>query len=774
MWILFISGIVFFAASIIAIEMGLLGYMPSIEELENPTSNEASTVYAADGTILGKYFYENRTPIEYKDLSPNIINALVATEDERFYKHSGIDGIAIMRAVFNLGNKGGGSTITQQLAKNLFPRKDYNKFTLIFIKLKEWITAVKLERNLTKEEILTLYLNTVPFGGNIFGIKTAANTFYSKEPKDLSIDEAAVLVGMLKANTRYNPKRNPENSRGRRNVVIQKMVDNKYISGSEGSRLMALPIKLNYKVQDHHSGRAPYFRQVLEQELKQWCKNNPKPDGTQYNIYKDGLKIYTTLDSKMQQYAEEAVEEHLSKLQPAFYAQGNIRTGSVWNGKVRQNELNRHIVNSDRYQLLKEDGLSHEQILAEFKKPVSMRVFTYRTENNMKDTVMSPLDSIKYMRAFLQAGFMVMDPYNGEVKAWVGGINHKFFQLDHVNQGTRRQVGSTIKPFVYTMAIDHGISPCSSISTTAQIFPGQKPYDAGGSKYGAMTMNSALAASINNASLYLLKQVGINNFVNFMKTTGISANIEKVPSIALGVSDISVYEMLWAYTIFPNMGMNNKPLMMTKITDRHDNVLATFEPETKEIISSPTAMKMIKMMQGVVDRGTGSSLRNYGLSGDMAGKTGTTNNQADAWFIGFTPQYLAGAWVGCDDRFLRFNSGMGQGSRAALPIFGLFFKKLKNDPSTDFDMSIKFDYPKAFDFCAAGAGTGRTSGAIYTDPLSSETDSLETDGFDDPTQPSDNGEGNNQPPPLTQPIGRDEEGNVIEEIPKIPGTPLEY
>lgn len=770
MWRIFIAGIVIFTTSIIAIEMGLLGYMPSIEELENPTSNEASVVYAADGTILGKYFYENRTPVEYKDISPNVINALVATEDERFYKHSGIDGIAIMRAVFSMGKKGGGSTITQQLAKNLFPRKEHNKFTLIFIKLKEWITAVKLERNLTKEEILTCYLNTVPFGGNIYGIKTAANTFYSKEPIDLTIDEAAVLVGMLKANTRYNPKRNPENARGRRNVVIQKMVDNKYLSAAEAQKYQALPIKLRYRVIDHHSGRAPYFRQVLEQELKQWCKDNPKPDGTYYNIYKDGLKIYTTIDSKMQQYAEEAVVEHLSKLQASFNTQSNIKTGSVWKGKAAQNELNRHIVNSERYQLLKEDGLSHEEILKEFNKPVKMKVFTYANESNTKDTVMTPLDSIKYMRTFLQAGFMVMDPYTGEIKAWVGGINHKYYQLDHVNRGTRRQVGSTIKPFVYTMAIDHGISPCSSISTAPQVFPGYKPYDAGGSKYGAMTMKSALAASINNASLYLLKQVGISNFVNFIKTTGISSNIEKVPSIALGVSDISVYEMLWAYTIFPNMGMNNKPLMVVKITDRYDNVLATFESESKEIISSATAMKMIKMMQGVVESGTARSLRSYGLTGDVAGKTGTTNNQADAWFIGFTPQLLAGAWVGCDDRFIRFNSSMGQGARAALPIFGLFFKKLINDPSTKFDQSIKFDFPKNFDFCAAGPGTGHTSGAIYTDI---EPDATQ-EGIDSENNGSTNERHDQFDNPAHQPIGRDENGDIIEEVPKIPGTPLEY
>lgn len=771
LWICFVAGILFFIGTITAIEMGALGYMPSIEELENPQSNEASTVYAADGTILGKYFYENRTPVEYSEISQNAVKALVATEDERFYDHSGIDGIAILRAVFNMGNKGGGSTITQQLAKNLFPRSDYNKFTIVFVKLKEWVTAVKLERNLTKEEIITLYLNTVPFGGNIFGIKTAANTFYNKEPKDLTVDEAAVLIGMLKANTRYNPKRNPENSKARRNVVLQKMVDNQYLTPGDAQKYAAMPIALKYKTIDHNSGRAPYFRQVLEQELKRWCKTHTKPDGTNYDIYKDGLQIYTTIDTKMQQYAEEAVEEHLSKMQPIFSSQGNIKSGSVWNGKVKQNVLNKHITESDRYKALAEDGLSHEQILQEFKKPIKMEVFTYRNASHLKDTTMSPLDSIKYMRSFLQTGFMVMDPFTGEIKAWVGGIDHKYFQLDHVNQGTKRQVGSTIKPFVYTMAIDHGISPCSSISTGPQKFPGVKLYDAGGSKYGAMVMSSALAASINNASLYLLKQVGINNFINFVKTTGISSEIEPVPSIALGVSDISVYEMLWAYTIFPNQGMNNKPLMMVKITDKHGNLIEAFEPESKEVISSATAYKIIKMMQGVVNKGTATSLRSYGLSGDIAGKTGTTNNQSDAWFIGYTPQLLAGAWVGCDDRFLRFSSMIGQGAKAALPIWGYFFKKLKNDPSTGYDPSKKFDFPKNFDFCAAGAGTGKTSGAIFTD-VNGKDNNEKNEETETNTQENNTTE--NKDTKKDDGIIRDNDGNIKEEIPQIPGTPNEY
>lgn len=760
MWRAFFTCVILFTLLIIGINFGLLGYMPSIEELENPKSNEASTVYSADGVILGQYFYENRIPVTYEELSPNVINALVATEDERYYEHSGIDGIAILRAVLNFGNKGGGSTITQQLAKNLFPRENVSKFTLPFIKLKEWITAVKLERNLTKEEILTLYLNTVPFGNNSFGIKTASNTFFNKEPKDLTVDEAAILVGMLKANTRYNPKRNPENSKNRRNVVIQKMVDNNMLSQAEAEKYKALPIKLDYKVIDHHSGFAPYFRQVLELELKKWAEQNKKPDGTKYDIYKDGLKIYTTIDSRMQNFAEEAVEEHLSSLQKSFSSQPNIKNGSVWNGKVRQNVLNGHVKNSERYLLLEAEGMSHDEIMKTFNKPTKMTVFTYGNKNYSKDTTMTPLDSIKYMRSYLQAGFMVMDHMSGEVKAWVGGINHKYFQYDHVNMSTKRQVGSTIKPFVYSLAIDYGISPCSSVSTAPQKFPGFKVYGAGGSKSGAMSMSSALAASINNASLYLLNKVGIKNFVDFIAKTGISSPIDPVPSIALGVSDISMYEMLWAFSMFPGGGINSKPLMMTKITDRHGAVLDNFISEKKEIISSGTAFKMIKMMMGVIESGTARSLRSYGLNGDLAGKTGTTNNQADAWFIGFTPQYLAGSWVGCDDRFLRFNSSMGQGSKAALPVWGIFFKKMKNDKNSGYDPELKFEFPKNFDYCSVSK-TGQTSGIYVDDPTS-------TSDTDDSTN---NNANSNIPSDLKTPdIKRDDNDNIIEEPIEIPGA----
>ncbi len=714
LWRLFIGGFALFVLLILAINWGLLGYMPSIKELENPSSAIASEVYASDGSLLGKYYYQNRSNAKYKEISPNVINALIATEDARFSQHSGIDGIALMRAIAGFGKAGGGSTITQQLAKNLFPRENVSFFTLPFIKMKEWVMAVKLEKNLTKDEIITLYLNTVPFSDNTYGIKNASLTFFGITPDKLSVDQAAVLVGMLKGNTLYNPRRNPDRSRDRRNTVIEQMVKYEYLSSTEGDKFKSVPLKLNYSKLDQHDGPAPYFRQVVEQEIKKWCKQHEKEDGTKYDIYKDGLKIYTTIDPKMQRYAEESVAEHMKNLQAIFRTQPNIKTGSVW-AKGKPAEVLKSIVHrSERYLTLKENGKSEKEIMTDFSKPVKMKVFSWDAKNRMIDTVMTPLDSIKYMRSFLQAGFMAMDPITGEVKAWVGGIQHDYFQYDHVNISTKRQVGSTIKPLLYCLAIDNGYSPCGSVSTAPQMFAGQaKAYDAGGGKYGSMSMTSALANSINNASLYLLNQVGINSFIDFAHKTGISSNIEEVPSIALGVSDISLYEMLWSYTMFPNRGINTKPLFIAKIEDKNGNLLQNFAAEQKELISASTAYKMVLMMRGVVDRGTAQRMRRYGVSGEVAGKTGTTNNQADAWFIGYSPQLLAGAWVGCDDRFLRFNStGLGQGAAAALPIWAYFYKKIASDKSSGINMTSKFIEPPDFSNCG-DSFTGGYGGGYY-------------------------------------------------------------
>lgn len=701
-WRLFVTGLIVFVGIIVAINLGLLGYMPSIKELENPTSDIASEVYAVDGSLLGKYYIQNRSPVEIDEISPNVINALIATEDARFYSHSGIDGIAVLRAVLLMGKKGGGSTITQQLAKNLFPRQKQNMLSMPIIKLKEWIMAVKLERNLTKDEIITLYLNTVPFGDNTFGIKNSSMTFFSKEPIDLEVEEAAVLVGMLKGNTIYNPRRNPDRSLNRRNTVIDQMQKYKYLSSTEASEYKNKDLVLNYTIQNQSEGPAPYFRQVVEQEIKRWIKQYEKENGTLYNIYKDGLKIYTTLDPLLQKHAEDAVAEHLSQLQVPFYNQARIKNGTVWNSGAPKNVLDQHIKSSDRYFYLKEEGKSESEIMEIFNTPTEMDVFSWKSKDNTVDTVMTPLDSIKYMRSFLQTGFMAMDPYTGEVKAWVGGINHKYFKYDHVNIGTKRQVGSTIKPLLYCLAIDNGYSPCSILSTEPQLFPGQKKYyDAGGASYGNVTMTRALALSLNNASLYLLNNLGVNPFTQFLRKVGISSPIDPVPAMALGVTDISVYEMLWSYTMFPNSGMNTQPIMISKVEDRYGNLLQSFVPQQQEIIDEHTAFKMVKLMQGVVDGGTGSRLRNrYGVRGDQAGKTGTTNNQADAWFIGYSPQLLAGAWVGCDDRFLRFSStAQGQGAAAALPIYALFMKKAINDPNTGITASAKFEAPDNFVNC---------------------------------------------------------------------------
>jgi len=717
LWRLFFGGLILFVLLIIAINLGLLGYMPPMKELENPDSAVASQVFASDGTVIGKYYVVNRSPAKFKDISPHVFNALIATEDARFREHSGIDGIAVLRAVVLLGSKGGGSTITQQLAKNLFPRQHVNFFTMPIIKLKEWIMAVKLERNLTKDEIITLYLNTVPFGYNTYGIKNAALTFFNVTPDKLTVDQAAVLVGMLKGNTLYNPRRNPKNSLNRRNTVIDQMVKYDYLTEAQGEKYKALPLVLHYSPQNAHEGLAPYFRRIVEQAALAWCKQHEKPDGEKYDLYRDGLKIYTTLDPRLQRYAEEAVTKQMKLLQADFSQITNIKNGTVWNNGTPKEVLENMVQRSARYLGLKDDGLSEKEINKNFNTPVKMTVFTWENAKHQKDTTMTPLDSIKYMRSFLQAGFLAIDPATGEVKAWVGGIDHQYFQYDHVNITTKRQVGSTIKPILYCLAVDNGYSPCGMVSTAPQLFPGQKrPYDAGGSKFGDITMKKALANSINNASLFLLNQVGIDPFIQFAHKCGISSDFDEVPSIALGVTDISLYEMLWAYSMFPERGINTKPIFITRIEDKNGNLLQSFAPIQKEIVNERTAYKMVKMMEGVVNHGTGGRLRwRYGLKGDIAGKTGTTNNQSDAWFIGYTPQILAGAWVGCDDRFLHFRTeASGQGAAAALPIWAFFMQKVEADAKTGITSAAKFEVPKNFVDCESmdiwGADSTATEG----------------------------------------------------------------
>jgi penicillin-binding protein 1A len=700
LWRLFWIGVISFNLLILLINFGALGYMPSMKELENPSSSLASDVYASDGTLIGRYYLQDRSNSKYDDISPNVINALLATEDIRFFDHSGIDPIGTIAIPFYVitGKKRGSSTITQQLAKNLFPRENQNMLTLPFLKLKEWVLAVKLERNLTKKEIITLYLNTVPFGDNVYGIRNASLTFYSKMPDSVNIDEAAMLIGMLKGNTIYNPRRNPKRAMERRDVVLDQMLKAEKITQAQAMQYMGKPIKLDYHKLDNHEGLAPYFRQVLELEIKKILKDLKKEDGTPYNIYKDGLKIYTTLDIRMQRYAEQAVQQHISEIQKLFTAQSNYKDGSIW--KKNAKYLTQSVKDCERYLALKEEGMKHDQIMEELSKPVSMKVFAWNNTRSL-DTVMSPIDSIKYMKMFLQAGFMAMDPYTGEIKAWVGGIDHTHFQYDHVNINTKRQVGSTIKPLLYCLAVDNGISPCSNIPTTPVSFPEKANYNAGGSEYGSLPMSMALAKSVNNAALYLVKQVGVNAFVDFLHRCGIVSNVEKFPSSALGASDISLFEMLGAYTMFPTGGINVQPMFITKIEDKNGVLVKNFVPIQKELINASTAFKVVKLMRGVVDHGTARRLRyRFGFKGDIAGKTGTTNSQADAWFIGYTPQILAGAWVGCDDRYLRFNSeALGQGAAAALPIWGGFMQRLYADKSLEIRTDVTFKEPENFNDC---------------------------------------------------------------------------
>ncbi|HXS35602.1 MAG TPA: transglycosylase domain-containing protein [Flavipsychrobacter sp.] len=728
LWRIFIIGVLAFTLLILLINFGLLGYMPSMNELENPSSALSSEVYSSDGTVIGRYYVQDRSNSKYEDISPNVINALLATEDARFYEHSGIDPIGTIAIPLYMikGSKRGSSTITQQLAKNLFPRKNQNIFTMPFIKLKEWVMAVKLERNLTKNEILTLYLNTVPFSDNVYGIRNASLTFYNVTPDKLSIDQAAMLIGMLKGNTLYNPRRHPDKALDRRNVVLDQMAKYGYISDDDAEKLMQKPIVLDYHKIDYHEGIAPYFRQVVELRVKDICKTLKKPDGTNYDIYKDGLKIYTTLDVRMQQYAEEAVAEHMSEIQKIFLAQSGYKDGSIWKQKEIHDILINSMKASDRYQSYKDQNMTDDEIMREFKKPIRMKVFAWNNTRS-KDTIMSPLDSIKYMKVFLQSGFMAMDPFTGEVKAWVGGIDHTFFQYDHVNINTKRQVGSTIKPILYCLAVDNGFSPCGMLSTAPQTFPGMHPevYDAGGSKYGDVTMKTALALSLNNAALYVLKQVGINAFVDFAHKCGITSDLVKYPSVGLGVSDISLYEMLCAYSMFPNGGINTQPFYITKIEDKNGMLLKNFAPVQKEIINVNTAFKMIELMRGVVDFGTGKRMRyRYNIKSDVAGKTGTTNNQADAWFIGYTPQLLAGAWVGCDDREFRFRSeALGQGSAAALPIWALFIKKVYADKSLNIDPNATFKQPDGFNDCDVYDPTSLQRSSTYNTGNGSKNDS---------------------------------------------------
>ncbi len=690
-WSIFLGGVGFVILFLVLANFGVLGSMPSIDDIENPTANQSTQVYAQDGTLMGKYYLEDRVNVDAKDISKHVYSALIATEDKRFYSHSGIDSKGLLRAFAYLGSEGGASTITMQTAKNLFTENWSTKNFLLrgIQKIKECIIAVKLEQHFTKEEIATLYLNTVAFSDNVFGIRNAAKTFFQKEPDRLNIEESAVLIGMVNGPGVYNPRRFPKQSQERRNLVMSRMVEANYLTAIEFEKLKRKPIELNYKKLDETTGLGPYFRMILGEEMKKWCKEHKKSNGENYDLYRDGLKIYTPINPRMQYYAEEAVAKHMSYMQKILNSQANIKNGSVWDDY--QNVLEASIKQTDRYKSLKKANATDKEIDKSFTTPVRMKVFAWNN-NRTKDTVMSPLDSIKYHRQMLQTGFMAMDAQSGEVRAWVGGIDFKTFKYDHVNFNTKRQVGSTMKPLLYSLAIEEaGFTPNTIVQDQQQSFGsyGLVPATSKTCSGGSITMSEALARSKNCATAYILKQLdGTGNnsakrFVDFLNNKcGLQTKIEPNPSIALGACEISLYEMIQAYSMLPGRGFNVKPLFIARIEDRNGNVLESFTPFRREVISDVTAYSVIKMMQGVMQFGTGRSIWSYDIKGEIAGKTGTTNDNSDSWFMGYTPQLLCGAWVGCDDRFIRIKSTeLGQGSKAAMPIWAYFYEKVLRDPS---------------------------------------------------------------------------------------------
>ncbi|CAG9892089.1 Monofunctional biosynthetic peptidoglycan transglycosylase [Bacteroides ovatus] len=731
----------------VSISKGWIGYMPPVEELENPSYKFATEIFSEDEKVLGTWSYskENRVYTAYKDLSPSIINALIATEDVRFVEHSGIDAKALFRAFVKRGlmfqkNAGGGSTLSQQLAKQLFTENvARNTLQRLFQKPIEWVIAVKLERYYTKEEILSMYLNKFDFLNNAVGIKTAAYTYFGCEPKDLKIEEAATLVGMCKNPSLYNPVRFNERSRGRRNVVLEQMRKAGYITDAECDSLQALPLKLTYNRVDHKEGLATYFREYLRgvmtapkpvrsdyrgwqmqkfyedsiawetNPLYGWCAKNKKKDGTNYNIYTDGLKIYTTINSRMQQYAENAVKEHLGDyLQPVFFKEKEGSKNAPYARSLPEKRveelLTKAMKQTERYRLMKEAGASEQQIRKAFDTPEEMTVFSWKGD---KDTIMTPMDSIRYYKSFLRTGFMSMDPANGHVKAYVGGPNYVYFQYDMAMVG-RRQVGSTIKPYLYTLAMENGFSPCDQARHVEQTLIDENgtpwtPRNANDKRYGEMvTLKWGLANSDNWISAYLMGKLNPYDLVRLIHSFGVrNKAIDPVVSLCLGPCEISVGEMVSAYTAFANKGIRVAPLFVTRIEDSDGNVISTFAPQMEEVISASSTYKMLVMLRAVINEGTGGRVRRYGITADMGGKTGTTNDNSDAWFMGFTPSLVSGCWVGGDERDIHFGRmTYGQGAAAALPIWAMYMKKVYDDPTLGYDQQERFKLPEGFDPCA--------------------------------------------------------------------------
>jgi len=688
LWISFWSFLLLIVLIFVSANFGLFGKMPSIKELQNPEADLASEVYSSDGVLMGKYYRENRSEVKFSEISPNVVNALIATEDERFFDHSGIDVQAIGRVIYTFGSQGGGSTITQQLAKMILGQGKGNIAVRSVQKLKEWIVAVKLEKNFTKEEIITLYLNRAPWG-NVYGIRNASRTYFRKEPKDLNVEEAAVLVGMLKGFI-YDPIRHPKNAMSRRNVVLNQMVVAKqqFLTQVQADSLKKLPLTTNYKKLDEDMGIAPYYRAFLADELKKWCKEHINPKTNEpYNLYKDGLRIYTTIDYRMQQYAEEAVNTHMPVLQRKLNAYVKMRGDKLWRG--HDNVIEQSMKFTERWKTMEEDGATPEQIKKAFRIPVKMKVFTWENKNHEKDTVMSPFDSIKYHKLLLQTSFAAMDPKTGEVKAWVGGIDYKWFKYDHIT--ANRQVGSTFKPLLYTLAVtDRGYTPQTYIPGGPLTLGGKTISTRGG------TMAYCLANSLNGAAWHLMAVIGVSKTISFAKKCGITATLPRYPSIALGTAEIPMLQMLQSYTMFPNKGYNTNPVYVKRIEDKNGNLIQEFPvAQSKELISDVDAYTMVKMMQGVVGFGTARRLKNYRINTEIAGKTGTTNGNTDGWFIGYTPELLAGTWVGCEDPFIPIYSNNSGGAEMSAPKWGEFMQKVYADKRLGYGRFKEFDKPAA-------------------------------------------------------------------------------
>ena len=746
LWKMLLGVVILVLVCFTAIWNGWIGYMPPIEDLQNPISRYASQIYSSDGKVMGTWNFnrENRVMVDYKSLTPELVHALVATEDERFYEHSGIDFIALGRAIVKRGfmrqaSAGGGSTITQQLAKQLYSETAHSTLERLIQKPVEWVIAIKLERHYTKEEIITMYLNYFDFLHNAVGIKTASNTYFNKEPKELTLNESATLIGLCKNPSYFNPVRYPERARERRNVVLAQMLKKGYLSRGQYLAAVDEKLELNFHRTDHKDGRATYFREFLRQymmaklpnraDYPAWNKNqyvidsiawandplygwgnkNKKKNGENYNVYTDGLKVYTTIDSRMQKYAEEAVYQHVAKnLQPKFTAENRKKPNAPFTDALTPAQvksiLKRSMQQSDRYRAMKAAGVSEEDIVKAFNTRTEMTVFTYHGD---LDTTMTPMDSIRYYKSFLRAGFMSMDPKTGAVKAYVGGLDYTHFMYDMV-MGGRRQVGSTIKPFLYALGMENGMSPCDYAPNVQRTYMvAGKPWtprNAGHSRYGQMvTLKWGLAQSNNWISAYVLSRLNTNDFVRMLHEFGInSPDIHPSLSLCLGPCDVSVGEMVSAYTTFANHGIHCAPMFVSRIEDNEGNVVATFQPRMNEVISEESANKMVEMLKGVVEGGTAGRMRfRYHLECEMGAKTGTTNRNSDAWFMGFTPELVSGCWVGGEDRDIHFDSmSMGQGATMALPIWAYYMQKVFADHSLGYDPEAKFDLPEDYNPCA--------------------------------------------------------------------------